>query len=286
LWSQIVGLYSAANLTFGKDKLPAISGIARLGHKETGDQYLAGLWRGRIEEQLCWRRRGSKPTLRPTWRAPSWSWASVDGRVSWYPTQERVLETKYAHLLDASMIKYGHDPFGQVTSGVIRLACSTIAVGTLVRSEKSNEPESVEGIITMIHIANSKHEFPIQIDCLDDVYQEGNGTIHLLPILGGQTGNATGAEEKDCLWEFMIEGIVLRASGVTKGQFSRIGSFNFYKNRAFNYDKIGNRILEEEPYEPFLRVLEEHGTVTAEAACAEIISNPENHGERYVITLV
>ena len=56
LWKQIVQLYSAANLTFGKDKLPVLSGVARLGHDETGDQYLAGLWRSQIEEQLCWRR--------------------------------------------------------------------------------------------------------------------------------------------------------------------------------------------------------------------------------------
>ena len=205
--------------------------------------------------------------------------------MSWYPTQEGVLETKYAHVLDANIAKYGHDPFGQVTNGVIRLACSTMATGNLVRSEESNEPASEEGI-TMIHVGNSKQECPIQIDCLDDGYQEENGTIHLLPILGGKTGSATGAEEKEWLWEFMVEGLVLRATGVIKGQFSRIGSFNFYKNRASYFDNVGNRILEEEPYEPFLQMLEEHGTATAEAACAEIISNPEHHDERYVITVV
>jgi hypothetical protein len=93
LWPDIARLYSAANLTFGKDKLPALSGIARLYHNETGDQYLAGLWRTKIEEQLCWRRWSSKPSAeRPLWRAPSWSWTSIDEEVSWYIPQEGVLE--------------------------------------------------------------------------------------------------------------------------------------------------------------------------------------------------
>jgi hypothetical protein len=43
MWDHIIRLYSEANLTFGKDKLPALAGVARLVYKETGDQYLAGL---------------------------------------------------------------------------------------------------------------------------------------------------------------------------------------------------------------------------------------------------
>lgn len=133
LWPQIVMLYSAANLSFGKDKLPALSGVARLGYNETGDQYLAGLWRGQIEEQLCWRRGRSQATVkRLPWRALTWSWASVDGRVIWNRTQERILETKYAHVVNAGTTPYGHDPFGQVTSGVIRLACSAMVSGHLI----------------------------------------------------------------------------------------------------------------------------------------------------------
>ena len=282
LWPQIVQLYSAANLTFGKDKLPALSGIARLGYNETSDQYLAGLWRGQIEEQLCWRHWGSKSTVkRPPWRAPTWSWASVDGRVSWHMRQDGILETGYARVLDASTTKYGHDPFGQVTSGVVRLACSTMAAGYLVNPKKSGKLEAEEGAVIVLHAGNEEQEFPIQIDCLDDGYQEDNGPIHLLPLLGGKTGNGKWEEGKDSLHELIIEGIVLRATGVTKGEFSRIGSFNFYKNRIRIFE-----IEDDKAYEPFLQVLEEHGTATAEAACAEITSNPKHLDERYVITII
>jgi hypothetical protein len=91
--------------------------VAKLGHNETGDQYLAGLWRLQVDEQLCWRRWQSKPDMkRPAWRAPSWSWASVDGRVNWVTLQGRNRETKYVHVLNASTTSYADDPFGQVTA--------------------------------------------------------------------------------------------------------------------------------------------------------------------------
>jgi len=283
LWPQIVQRYSASNLTFEKDKLPALSGIARLGYNETGDQYLAGLWMRQIEEQLCWRRWASEYIAkRPPWRAPTWSWASINGKVFWHIRSEGVLETEYAHVLDASTTKYGHDSFGQVTSGVIRLAYSTMVSGYLLYSKELNEPDAKASAYIVLHVGNKDREVPIQLDCLDDIHQEENILFYLLPFLSGKTGNAMGDKEEDWLYEFIIEGIVLRPTG-TKGEFSRIGSFIFYKNKSL-YKK--DDISKEELYEPFLQVLEKYGTATAEAACDEITSNPKHPKERYVITLV
>ncbi|KAF4634273.1 hypothetical protein G7Y89_g3830 [Cudoniella acicularis] len=241
LWPQIVRLYSAANLTFEKDKLPALSGIARVGYNETRDQYLAGLWRGQIEEQLCWRRLNQAPLKRPSWRAPTWSWASIDGGVGWRALQKGILETKYIDVLDASTTIYSHDPFGQVTGGIIRLACSTMAAAdSLVFSKSSDEPEAKDVANIVLRAKNQEQECLIQIDCLDDFCQEDNGPIHLLPLLSGRTG--LGQREKgpegwlDMVDEMMIQGIVLRATGIERGEFSRIGCFNFYKNRSFGQE--------------------------------------------------
>ncbi|KAE8448134.1 hypothetical protein EG329_009738 [Mollisiaceae sp. DMI_Dod_QoI] len=281
LWLQIVQIYSAANLTFGKDKLPALSGIASLGHNETGDQYLAGLWRRQVEEQLCWRRSGSQTAgKRPAWRAPSWSWASVDGGVTWYTRQKGVLDTQYAHVLDASTTQDSYNPFGQITGGLIRLACCTIAAGYLIQSKESNKP----GVV--LKSGNQEQEFPIKLDCLDDGDFTNNGLIYLLPIFCGSTGRGRTKDGENTIWESMIEGIVLRATGVTKGEFSRIGSFNIYKDEIKYGKRLENEDVEKEYYEPFLSVLKDHGTKTAEAACAEVISNPDHPDERYVVTLV
>lgn len=54
LWSNIVEQYSRCNLTRLVDKVIALSGVARKINEETGITYLAGLWRKKIEIQLCW----------------------------------------------------------------------------------------------------------------------------------------------------------------------------------------------------------------------------------------
>ncbi len=93
-WLKIVREYNLRSLTKSKDKLRAIGGIADLYHLKTSDQYCAGLWRSHLAEELLWSvsfSRGKTPELgdpnsnaitllpRPKYRAPTWSWASVDG---------------------------------------------------------------------------------------------------------------------------------------------------------------------------------------------------------------
>lgn len=280
LWPQIVHLYSGANLTFGKDKLPALSGVARLGYNETGDQYLAGLWKDKLEEQLCWSRYGPVIRPRPPWRAPTWSWASTDGAVTSYARQRDILETTYVQFLDASTTKYGHDPFGQVTSGVIRLACSTMATGYLISPSKSNNSESIEDTTIVLYAGNGELKVPTTIDCQDE--RTPYKLFYLLPLLSGDTASMATKEGK-AISDVMIIGIVLQATGVTKGQLSRIGSFKIINDRGIRSRNGG---YEDKTYETFLGILKEQGAATAEEACTEVINNPKDLDKRYVITLV
>ena len=101
IWQQLVGPYGDSELTKPEDKLPAISGLARTVHEHLGgDEYLAGLWRRSLLSDLLWivektqrRIRGTTADgmYEKTWeasrratayRAPSWSWASVDGELT------------------------------------------------------------------------------------------------------------------------------------------------------------------------------------------------------------
>lgn len=79
-WSHIEA-YSSCQLTDPSDKLPAIQGLAarmvsvlRLG------SFIAGAWESSLLTDLAWTAfdRGTRPA---TWRAPTWSWASIDGKV-------------------------------------------------------------------------------------------------------------------------------------------------------------------------------------------------------------
>jgi hypothetical protein len=287
MWRQIIMLYSAADLSFGKDKLPALSGIARLCHNESEDQYLAGLWRGQIEEQLCWHRwrpEAGSICKRPAWRAPTWSWASIDGRIAWQQRQPRILDTNHAHVLDANITLYGHDPFGQVTAGVIRLACSTMVAGILELSKHLDTSKNEGNATFVLHADDKDKRFSFHLDCPDDHTPGDKGMVYMLPMLSGRTGMATGSgDPKEYVHELVIQGIVLRATGTNKGEFSRIGFFGLYKDKSY-FRKTGNN--EDEAYKSFLEVLEEYGRATAEKVCGEIIENVEHPEEIYVVTLV
>ena len=88
-WRSIVLDYTSRSLTLEKDKPAAIAGLASVIQSKTHDQYIAGMWDCRFltEYDLCWRVSGraddQKPFRPPTYRAPTWSWASVEGFISY-----------------------------------------------------------------------------------------------------------------------------------------------------------------------------------------------------------
>lgn len=85
-WFQIVERYSRRELTFMKDKLPGIAGIAKYLQRASGYGYLCGIWYEQLVEGLAWVTgpRSGVQTLSGRSRlsqAPTWSWASIDGPV-------------------------------------------------------------------------------------------------------------------------------------------------------------------------------------------------------------
>jgi hypothetical protein len=53
-WESIVSIHSQCDLTFEKDKLVALSGVARAMKVPMGCDYLAGMWRTELERNLLW----------------------------------------------------------------------------------------------------------------------------------------------------------------------------------------------------------------------------------------
>lgn len=108
----LVDNYSARNLTKASDKFPAFSGIVQRLQPVLGD-YLAGLWRRDIIRGLWWvKEAGGGPVSE--YRAPSWSWASVDGPVlcATCPKEEGPLDIQ---VLDHTIhLAASDNPFGQV----------------------------------------------------------------------------------------------------------------------------------------------------------------------------
>jgi hypothetical protein len=88
-WYRVVERYSPAQLTNKTDRLPALAGLAMAWGATvmSADRYIAGCWQENLPMSLLWtrhyRRSGSDDFL----PYPSWSWASLDGDVSFIPEE-------------------------------------------------------------------------------------------------------------------------------------------------------------------------------------------------------
>ncbi|KAI1353694.1 HET-domain-containing protein [Xylaria sp. FL0043] len=88
-WNHAVSEYSSLELTKEEDRLPALSGLAARMKPHMGT-YSAGLWESSLICGLTWRVDVLKPgARRPSrYRAPTWSWASVDSKVTYWAEAE------------------------------------------------------------------------------------------------------------------------------------------------------------------------------------------------------
>ncbi|KAK8066653.1 HET-domain-containing protein [Apiospora hydei] len=89
-WIRIVEQYSSLSLTRGTDRLPALSGlVARMADILGPGSYKAGLWAPSIRRHLTWRVDTISPGhRRPRYRWPTWSWASVDAKVTFWEEKD------------------------------------------------------------------------------------------------------------------------------------------------------------------------------------------------------
>lgn len=84
-WRSLVEMYSGRKLTVPEDRFPALAGIVSKFEKAWSDEYCAGIWKHQFIPSMTWRRtkrfsREYHPQLK-AYRAPTWSWASIDGPV-------------------------------------------------------------------------------------------------------------------------------------------------------------------------------------------------------------
>ena len=87
LWKNAVRRYTRCLITKDTDKLVAIWSVAKLVRDALQEEYGAGMWSDKLEEQLAWkvigcRQVNGQPSIRKSANgAPSWSWASMTGMI-------------------------------------------------------------------------------------------------------------------------------------------------------------------------------------------------------------
>lgn len=199
-WRIIVREYTRCKLTKSEDKLVALSGIAKQMQLHINDVYLAGMWKGCLSSQLLWHIEGDG--VRPqSYRAPSWSWASVDGPAE--SRQEDPTGSSLITILDATTTPLSADHTGQVKNGHVRLR------GRLYSAKIPDlRPWRKDLFKIDSQLLDSRFNwFP-------DVKAETSvGDNYFLPLYAY-------ADQKYDIW---ISGLVLRSAGQTESTYVRWG---------------------------------------------------------------
>jgi hypothetical protein len=214
LWGGILDTYTRCNLTYTSDKLAALAGLAEVMYKEFNDQYCAGMWKGHMVTQLSWSLSDEQPlfssTARPSpYRAPSWSWACLDGPIlpGWFQDDfpDKI------DLIDVLECQATNDSGGAastVTGGFLRLSgwLSTIQLGI----DKKRKRYSV--YINGHWVEGARRGF-IRLDC-----QLPSMQLHCLPLFVDthQMSN----------WNMSL--LLLHHTGDVKGQFKRYGLIHLF----------------------------------------------------------
>jgi hypothetical protein len=131
-WSQIISEYSRRNLTFKSDSLAALAGIAKSFREQTPDagKYLCGLWEGDLKGCFFWYLTEPARARPDIGRMPSWSWASVTGKVACWGANLKGIE-----FLGSDVTYHGDAYMGNVEVAKITL-CGSVAPATIYHGQQ------------------------------------------------------------------------------------------------------------------------------------------------------
>jgi hypothetical protein len=234
-WHQLLNLYALRQLSYPCDKLPAISGIAEKFKMATGSVYVAGLWLDHLIPDLLWssmpylQNPHDAPRLR-AYRAPSWSWASVDTQFQYEEVGERGMKSM-VEVKSVNCELTGLNPLGEVGDGSLVLV-GEIVEGTLIAPStydfyyrlKLRGPTSIEvSPDTLLVEDEGSRVGPM-------VRRAGEGETYK-PFTVQVTCLAITLTSDDCVY-----GLVLSRSSRSKDAFERIGLFTCGKS-AFGKGK-------------------------------------------------
>ncbi|KAI1171396.1 heterokaryon incompatibility protein-domain-containing protein [Nemania sp. FL0916] len=187
-WLAALFQYTLRSITVPSDRLPAFAAVAEQFSILNKDQYLAGLWRKTLLLDLLWavQSKGEKPKA---YRAPSWSWASVDGliRAEWEFDQlakpqdgKKARDLRMATIVDCRVtVANSLAPYGEITEGLLILR------GLLLRVH------SDEGVAEerLIFDSGSESRDAGSILVSHDTTEDWSDTLYAVPLLWNIDGS-------------------------------------------------------------------------------------------------
>ena len=208
-WQKVVMQYTRGQLSHESDKLVAIAGLAEDMQRNClapEIDYLAGIWSFELIDGLMWRRSSDLTSLtRPkAYRAPSWSWASVQGEVYYHLKKDLVALTK--PLYRASIVEARTSPisnsFGSVHGGYIHI-CGHFCIWT--------DAARILPIFDVVSV-NDRHD-------REQILAESDGLMFFVLNVD---------DPKVSTGYHQVGGLILQFTRDKKGQYRRIGFFDAY----------------------------------------------------------
>lgn len=210
-WYRIVRQYSERGLTNESDIFPALSGIAKKLQAFGMGVYLAGIWSSDLIRGMLWF-PDPEPTRRRAENVPTWSWASIVGKVSWewfiVAAHDEFLKSLVIHarVLEADCEPAGLDPTGRILRGKVRLE-GTVADAVLQYTYL--ETQDPKQIIYHLLRGTKKRQLCVDVPIHTGEERISPGeTLYCLHMLSGPRRDS-------CL--------VLRTAKAIDGAYQRIG---------------------------------------------------------------
>lgn len=232
-WQALLEAYTARDLRKESDKFAAISGLAKKMQQViryfTGadDVYLVGLWKSNLAQDLLWQRQieffHTEPARgRPReWRAPSWSWASINGPVNQNHSMSLISQIE---LIDYECITLSDDSTGQIRSAWVTVRGRVVS-GNVEREavhDSSRERDRLEGFKYRVRCVGRKEAYGFIPDehaacfdvaeeyfCLHVANREERDFSHQLFVVlrksfgDGEAFERVGVSDGEDAWDFI-----------------------------------------------------------------------------------
>lgn len=218
-WETLVTNFTDRNLTYASDRLPAISGLASQLQRSLQADYWAGFWSDTFPQCLLWfvldrhnDNRGSRSKSKRILplQAPTWSWASVTGRVI-LSRRDSSFESALENV-EVTCIPSSSNKYGAFRKAEIKTRCMLTPIRMNERRGCREDVKEFEVVIrTTGDGANEqKLEGQFNPDVLGDGYEVHAKESYFLLSVGSTTLGGL---------------IVLRPSGTYLDRYERVGLF-------------------------------------------------------------
>lgn len=237
LWSRIVERYSRSSLTVKSDRVVAIAGIAHAMGPSTGI-YLAGMWKRYLPIEFLWICRSQSRHVYPH-RAPSWSWLSVEGEISYHRCLDALHNGEPLCTFTDAEVLHVDGPNGELfLQGVIKLEAKCLPAKWSGSWKEDNDLR-----VDTIHGRKRHaqfHGFPLMSIAyvemvFDDIRDKHPPEIvFLIPI------SKSSKSQGSC-----ISGLVVRSTPIAR-TYERLGVFQEVELRdMFEYDEGISQLLDK-----------------------------------------